>query len=172
MSDEWEEQRSNYERYRFLVLNQFKRVSEHDALAAIEVNEMYLIPGRPSSSSFIREKAKSQAKAAIGYRYDNDSEECVSEDEQARRDEQLLTDYLRDDEEDEGDKSEEEYGNCHLYNIMIVTLHQRPSIIIHDLAEGGGGREREKNTLYICSDSCPNTSLASRLLGTAVLELH
>ena len=110
VSDEWEEQRSNYERYRFLVLNQFKRVSEHDVLAAIEVNEMYLIPGRPSSSSFIREKAKSQAKAAIGYRYDNDSEECVSEDEQARRDEQLLTDYLRDDEEDEGDKSEEEYG--------------------------------------------------------------
>ena len=57
MSEEWEEQRCNYERYRFLVLNQFRGVSEQEALAAIEVNEMYLVPGRPSNSG-AREKAK------------------------------------------------------------------------------------------------------------------
>jgi arginine/serine-rich splicing factor 16 len=109
MLEEWEEQRCNYERYRFLVLNQFRGVSEQDALAAIEVNEMYLVPGRPSNSG-AREKAKSQARAAIGYRYGGMED---GESEQERRDEQLLADYLREDDDEEDEEkafsSESEY---------------------------------------------------------------
>ena len=33
--------RSNYERYRAVILNNFHGVSEHDALAKINVEEMY-----------------------------------------------------------------------------------------------------------------------------------
>ena len=65
MSEEWEEQRCNYERYRFLVLNQFKRVSEQEALAAIEVEEMFHVPGKPSGSSGSRDKSKSVSCTCI-----------------------------------------------------------------------------------------------------------
>ena len=36
-----DESRSNYERYRAVILNNFHGVSEHDALAKINVEEMY-----------------------------------------------------------------------------------------------------------------------------------
>ena len=58
VSDEWDEQRCNYERYRFLILNQFKRVGEQETLAAIDQAEMYMVPGRPSTRSGSRDKAK------------------------------------------------------------------------------------------------------------------
>ncbi|CAI8036100.1 CLK4-associating serine/arginine rich protein [Geodia barretti] len=111
VSEEWEEQRCNYERYRFLVLNQFKRVSEQDALAVIDVEEMFHIPGKSSggnSGGGFREKAKSQARAAIGYSYGGTSEEAA----QAMRDEQLLAEYLGEDDGEGEDKvfsSESEY---------------------------------------------------------------
>ena len=39
--EEVEEARCNYERYRALVLNAFKNVADSDALAKIDVDEMY-----------------------------------------------------------------------------------------------------------------------------------
>ena len=50
--------RCNYERYRFLVLNQFKGLAEQDVLTAIDVEEMYLIPGQHSTTASSRDKTK------------------------------------------------------------------------------------------------------------------
>ena len=51
---------------------------------------------------------RSQAKAAIAYRYNEDSD---SDDAQAKRDEQLLASYLGEDvEKEKAFSSESEYG--------------------------------------------------------------
>ena len=53
---------------------------------------------------------RSQAKAAIAYRYDDGSD---SDDSQAKRDEQLLASYLGEDvEKEKAFSSESEYGGC------------------------------------------------------------
>ena len=53
---------------------------------------------------------RSQAKAAIAYRYGDDLD---SDDSQAKRDEQLLASYLGEDvEKEKAFSSESEYGRC------------------------------------------------------------
>ena len=54
--EEVEEARCNYERYRALVLNTFKNVSDSDALAKIDVDEMY--PVNTPSAKDMKSKLK------------------------------------------------------------------------------------------------------------------
>eukprot|EP00731_Ephydatia_muelleri_P022117 Em0014g708a len=89
--EEVEEARCNYERYRALVLNAFKNVADSDALAKIDVDEMYPTTTPKDKKS----KLKSQAKAAIAFKYDDSSGGGGAND---RR---------QDDDEEEGEDDED-----------------------------------------------------------------
>ena len=64
---------------------------------------------------------RSQARAAIGYTYGGGDEST-----QAKRDEQLLAEYLGEDEEEEAEdktfSSESEYGENLILQTRLVTL--------------------------------------------------